>query len=45
LSQWIARAPWLAELDLNPIVASGSSLVGVDARLRIVSPANAELGQ
>lgn len=45
LSQWIARAPWLAELDLNPIIASGSNLIAVDARLRIVSSANTELGR
>ena len=45
LSQWIARAPWLAELDLNPITASGSNLIAVDARLRIVSSANTELGR
>jgi acyl-CoA synthetase (NDP forming) len=43
LSQWIARAPWLAELDLNPIIASGPNLVAVDARLRIVPSANTEL--
>jgi acyl-CoA synthetase (NDP forming) len=41
LSQWIARAPWLAELDLNPIIANGSSLAAVDARLRVARPANA----
>lgn len=41
LSQWIARAPWLAELDLNPIIANGSSLAAVDARLRVTRPANA----
>jgi acetate---CoA ligase (ADP-forming) len=45
LSQWIARAPWLAELDLNPIIANGLSLAAVDARLRIVSSANTELGR
>ena len=38
LSQWIARAPWLMELDINPIIASGSKLMAVDARLRIASP-------
>ena len=45
LSQWIARAPWLAELDLNPIIAGGSGFMAVDARLRIVSSANTELGK
>ena len=45
LSQWIARAPWLAELDLNPIIASGSNLVAVDARLRIISSANPVLAR
>lgn len=37
LSQFIAQAPWLTELDLNPIIASGSSLIAVDARLRIAT--------
>jgi acetyltransferase len=41
LSQWIARAPWLTELDLNPIIANGSRLTAVDARLRMTDPANA----
>jgi hypothetical protein len=41
LSQWVARAPWLAELDLNPIIADGSRLTAVDARLRMTHPANA----
>jgi hypothetical protein len=40
LSQWIARAPWLAELDLNPIIADGSSLFAVDARLRVAPAVN-----
>ena len=44
LSQFVARAPWLAELDLNPIIATGSNLMAVDARLRIVTSANTELG-
>ncbi len=35
LSQFVARAPWLAELDLNPIVARGTELIAVDARIRI----------
>ena len=45
LSQFVARAPWLAELDLNPIVATGPNLMAVDARLRIVTSANTELGR
>ena len=40
LSQWVARAPWLAELDLNPIIADGSGFTAVDARLRITHPAS-----
>ena len=41
LSRWIARAPWLMELDINPIIANGSTLTAVDARLRIASPPDA----
>jgi acetate---CoA ligase (ADP-forming) len=41
LSQWVARAPWLAELDVNPIVADGTGFTAVDARLRITHPASA----
>ena len=40
LSQWVARAPWLAELDLNPIIADGSGFTAVDARLRMTHPAS-----
>ena len=29
------RAPWLASLDVNPIIASGHSIVAVDARVRV----------
>jgi len=43
LSQWIARAPWLSELDLNPIIAIGSSLSAVDARLKVAQAANVGL--
>ena len=43
LSQWIARAPWLAELDLNPIIVTGSSLFAVDARLKVAHAANGGL--
>jgi acyl-CoA synthetase (NDP forming) len=39
LSQFVARAPWLAELDVNPIMATGPDLIAVDARMRIVAPA------
>ncbi len=35
LSVWVARAPWLDELDLNPIIATGNELVAVDARVRV----------
>jgi acetyltransferase len=35
VSAWIARAPWLASLDVNPIIAGGSGLVAVDARIRL----------
>ena len=38
LSVAIARAPWCAELDLNPVMASGNRFVIVDARLRVQSP-------
>jgi acetyltransferase len=31
----VARAPWCAELDLNPVLASAQQLVIVDARLRV----------
>lgn len=41
VSRWIARAPWLAELDLNPMIASGSNFITVDARLRIGSTTTA----
>ena len=35
LSFAVARAPWCAELDLNPLIASGRSFTIVDARMRI----------
>jgi acyl-CoA synthetase (NDP forming) len=44
LSQFVARAPWLAELDLNPIIATGPNLMAVDARLRIVTSGDTGLG-
>jgi acyl-CoA synthetase (NDP forming) len=39
LSIAVARAPWCAELDLNPVIANGERFVIVDARLRVQSPA------
>jgi acetyltransferase len=35
VSLWVARAPWLASLDVNPIVATGAELTAVDARVRV----------
>ena len=35
LSIAVARAPWCAELDLNPLIASGHRFTIVDARMRI----------
>lgn len=34
-SHWVARRPWCAELDLNPVIARGASFAVVDARLRL----------
>jgi acetate---CoA ligase (ADP-forming) len=42
LSQWVARASWLTELDLNPIIVDGSRFTAVDARLRIKRATSAE---
>ncbi len=39
LSIAVARAPWCAELDLNPLIASGDRFVIVDARMRITPSA------
>jgi acetyltransferase len=36
LSRWFCSAPWLDELDLNPIIAEGNALIIVDARMRAV---------
>lgn len=36
VSGWIARAPWLASLDVNPVIAAGAQLTAVDARVRLV---------
>ncbi len=38
VSTWIARAPWLAELDINPLIATDEGLVAVDARIRLQPP-------
>ncbi|GAC1309452.1 MAG: acetate--CoA ligase [Vulcanimicrobiaceae bacterium] len=38
-SRWIARAPWLLELDVNPIVVRGTEFCAVDARVRVTPPA------
>ena len=38
LSVAVARAPWCAELDLNPVIARGNRFVIVDARLRVATP-------
>jgi hypothetical protein len=38
LSRWAAGADWLAELDLNPIIANADGLVIVDARMRVREP-------
>jgi acyl-CoA synthetase (NDP forming) len=35
VSVWLARAPWLAELDINPLIATPGGLVAVDARIRV----------
>jgi acetyltransferase len=37
-SRWIARAPWLAELDVNPIIVDGAAFCAVDARVRVGTP-------
>ncbi|HEY8137805.1 MAG TPA: acetate--CoA ligase family protein, partial [Methylocystis sp.] len=36
LSRWFCAAPWLEELDLNPIIAEGDAFIIVDARMRAV---------
>ena len=40
VSVWVARAPWLAELDINPIIANDGGFVVVDARLRVMANMN-----
>ena len=37
LSRWFCAAPWLDELDLNPIIAEGDAFIIVDARMRAVT--------
>lgn len=37
VSRWVAAAPWLAELDLNPVIANEQGFHVVDARLRVFS--------
>ena len=44
LSIWIARAPWLATLDVNPIIATGAQLTAVDARVRIATELETRAG-
>lgn len=34
MSQWFEAASWLAELDVNPVLASGDSFTIVDVRMR-----------
>jgi acyl-CoA synthetase (NDP forming) len=36
LSHWVSSNPWLAELDLNPVIANEQGLHVVDARMRAV---------
>jgi acyl-CoA synthetase (NDP forming) len=35
LSHWSAAAPWLSELDLNPIIVNGDDFTIVDTRMRV----------
>jgi acyl-CoA synthetase (NDP forming) len=35
LSRWFAAAPWLAELDLNPVIARDDVFTIVDVRMRV----------
>lgn len=35
LSDWIAGAPWLEELDANPVIANADGFVVVDVRMRV----------
>ena len=38
LSRWVAGAPWLEELDLNPVIANADGFVVVDVRMRVSAP-------
>lgn len=38
VSAWVARAPWLAELDINPLIVTPDGPLAVDARIRIRPP-------
>jgi acetyltransferase len=40
LSEWIAGAPWLEELDANPVIANADGFVVVDVRMRVSAPDN-----
>ena len=35
LSKWIAGAPWLEELDANPVIANADGFIIVDVRMRV----------
>jgi acetyltransferase len=35
VSAWFAAAPWAEELDINPLIANGTDLTVVDARIRL----------
>ena len=39
LSLWFCAAPWLEELDLNPVIAQGHGFMIVDARMRVARSA------
>jgi succinyl-CoA synthetase beta subunit len=38
VSAWVARAPWLAELDINPLIVTSDGPLAVDARIRLQPP-------
>jgi acetate---CoA ligase (ADP-forming) len=39
ISKLVEDLPWIAELDLNPVIASSHGCVAVDARVRVAAPA------
>lgn len=39
LSQWFAAAEWLAELDINHVIADGAAFAVVDVRMRVAAAA------